>query len=168
MKSVISMINSSTPCAFDYLAIPETNVHMFIAGNRWVRVKDYPDKRYVEVSFSNGKRSVFGYADAYLNVLDIKYFLDSYVEDMMPIIHNARKVFERMFKDRGIELKFPYDAPFKYASVYNGRDVEFEVSTNDSHIVVFHCLSNRMASFDVPIDEKLNKAHFEEWVLSAL
>lgn len=168
MKSVISMINSSTPCAFDYLTIPETNVHMFIAGNRWVRVKDYPDKHYVEASLSNGKNIAFGYADAYLNVLDIKYFLDSYVEDMMPIIHNARKVFERVFEDRGIELKFPYDVPFKYSAVYNGRDVEFAVSINDPHIVVFHCLSKRMASFDVPVESELNKFEFEEWVLSAL
>lgn len=168
MSSVISMINSSIPCAFDYLAIPETNVHMFIAGKRWVRVKDYPDRHCVEAIFSNGQNRVFGYANSYLNVMDIKYFLDAYVEDMMPVIHNSRKVFEKVFNERGIELEFPYDAPFSYKSVYNGRKVEFATSTNDANNAVFHCLSKRIEAFVVPIEAKLDKPAFEKWVLSAL
>lgn len=168
MNPVISMINSSVPCAFDYLAIPLTNTHVFIAGKRWVRVKDHPDERYVEASFSNGKHSVFGYADAYLNVVDIKYFLDSYVEDMMPVILNARKVFEDVFNDHEIELEFPYDAPFSYKSIYDGRDVEFVVNTNDPNNIVFHCFSKQMESFVVPVESELDKPAFEKWVLSAL
>lgn len=168
MKSVISMINSSIPCAFDCTYDSDEEAYVFSAGKRYVYLYDYESSHCVEAHFSNGRNLVFGYANSYLSVLMIKFFLDSYVEDMMPILYSACDVFEDVCIKFDIEPLFSHDAPFEYRFIIDGEEVAFMANVKDPRNVMFHCLSKSMDSFVVPVYEKLDKARFEEWVLSAL